>query len=396
MCGKKLKLVYGALLLGFGMTLSAAPTVPAKSTVPSLPSNQPATLNAIDSDATPGTSLINIRFNKKPSLKNLKLESHGSFLQLNLPNTIVAEPGKFYDLQGGKLSKAAVFQINEKDSALRLFVNTDASNVLKATTADILGDRIAITVDHKKLAGIVAKDPATTAVTGLPTADQIVKSTNVATDIPAPSGVLAEKNPTIAHANAFDFKSKLYTVALFSGIMLLALLILYFAKPILLRKKLGGQDVNVPTIKTIATQALGPKQKLALIQVGDEQLLIGVGQDSIQLIKTINQNTPSVQTSMPAPTQMAQENNPYTLEPTKPRRIKGAITKQPKPKPQQPRPIKPQNDEVPGTSFEARISDDGIEQKRRPRSAVARSKPDETIQDVTRIIREKLKHLPSV
>jgi flagellar biogenesis protein FliO len=51
--------------------------------------------------------------------------------------------------------------------------------------------------------------------------------------------------------------------------------------------KSGNVSEEVLTLSTIASMILGPKQKLLLIQVGDEKILIAIGPESTNFITMI-------------------------------------------------------------------------------------------------------------
>lgn len=55
-----------------------------------------------------------------------------------------------------------------------------------------------------------------------------------------------------------------------------------------IKKQTGFQTVLNGQIKTLAMQPLGTKEKIILIEVSGEQLLVGVTSQSIQLIKALD------------------------------------------------------------------------------------------------------------
>ncbi len=54
-------------------------------------------------------------------------------------------------------------------------------------------------------------------------------------------------------------------------------------------KKFNLTNNSVAGMKVIASLPLGTKEKLVVVQVGDQQLLLGVSQQQVSLIKTLEQ-----------------------------------------------------------------------------------------------------------
>jgi len=91
--------------------------------------------------------------------------------------------------------------------------------------------------------------------------------------------------------NVPDLSGKLTGVAIFSGVMLVLFGILYLLKPAL-RKRRGGQSGAAElTMKTLATMPLASRQKLALVQVAGEQILLAISPDNVNFITTIGPST---------------------------------------------------------------------------------------------------------
>jgi flagellar protein FliO/FliZ len=70
------------------------------------------------------------------------------------------------------------------------------------------------------------------------------------------------------------------------GMIAFILLLAYLAKRLqgMSRSNTGGFSGQGKLIKTLATTSIGLKEKISLIQVGDQQLLIGITPQSIQTL----------------------------------------------------------------------------------------------------------------
>lgn len=70
------------------------------------------------------------------------------------------------------------------------------------------------------------------------------------------------------------------------GMIALILLLAYFAKRLqgMSRSNVGGLAGPGKLIKTLSTTSIGLKEKISLIQVGDQQILVGITPHSIQTL----------------------------------------------------------------------------------------------------------------
>lgn len=339
------------------------------------------TLTGIDTESDAHTSTITARLNKAGKPAKLELEDHGTFLQLVLRDTIIPEPGKFFDGNSPFVRKVAVFQTTSNDGALRLFTSKNAAKTRGAATVDTLADRIIVTIDHKKLNKILTEDPPTTVanrteppktsvapateeqLTGLPKLDRlgtpdvndVIARTEVreagpppavriatspetttplaavTTESPAtetktsevappavaaaeaasktvaePTTSVGEAPPVMAKAidaaastssatgfkigqNAPELTGKLQAMAVFSGVMLLLGFAVRWYRPRIARR-LAGQKAPEPIIsmRTLATMPLAAKQRLMLIQVGNDQVLLAISPDNVNYITTVS------------------------------------------------------------------------------------------------------------
>lgn len=246
----------------------------------------PVTLSKVDAETMPEMSVVNIRLSGKPAWRDVSFTDHGSFIQVSLPNTVIPQSGTFVDGAGPHVKKLAAFQLGATDGAVRIFTAENAASIAKAMTAELIEDRVIITIDHAK----VAAAPATngeTVVSGT-TADDVIAKTVVERDA-APSEIFKNDTPIVIGSNAPNFRARFLAVGMFSGVMLLALAGVWLLRPYLARRRKGSYEEAVQ-MRMLASLPLAAKQKLALVQVGNEHILVAVGPENINLITTLRQN----------------------------------------------------------------------------------------------------------
>lgn len=332
------------------------------------------TLFDIEGDSTDKTSNLVLSFNKDLPDSDLKLEAHGSFVQLKLPNTFVPNSGEFIDLKSPYFTKAVVFQSGSQEGTLRVFVKGKAEDYLKASVADILGKKIIVTLDHQTL-------NSGEHIVALP-----------------PKAAISKKAET-ASIGGFDNKlqGKMTAVSIFCGVMLLGLLLLYYIRPYLRKRFKKHQLATGTAMETLAIHALSPKQKLALVQVGDEKILIGLSSDSISYIKTIGEK-PVVQAAMavaPAPIQQ---------------RSRSQMVSSARPKPQvkqNPRSVPAATKKVERESLnpaekmlraERENSESGVNIQLSKTRALTKTEDasGNSVEDIKKMIRQKLQQMPQI
>jgi len=248
-------------------------------------------LGVIDGESDAKVSTVNIRFNAKPSYQKVpEFQNHGSFLQLNLANVIVPEPGKFIDGNSKFIKKIAVFQMTPNDASVRLFLSESATAILPAINAAILDNRIIVSLDHSKLETFLARhNAAAQSDKAESQAKKIVAETVVDTSIPAPANALKSDTPIIGKATP-NFRKQLINIALFCGSLILFFLGVVLFKPYFKKHRFKA-DKELIEMKTIGTLALASKQKLSLVQIGDEKILLGVTPENISFITTVSSHS---------------------------------------------------------------------------------------------------------
>ena len=379
-----------------------SPTPLAESAKPSKaiakPTLKPAkvtSLGAITTDVESDLTIVTARLNKAPDWKAIELEEHGTFLQIKLPQTQIPSSGEFFDGNGPFLRKLASFQLPNEDGALRLFINQDASKAKLATTAELLGDRLVITIDHKKLEQLIS--PALAKIEVAPAASNNAANSTTAIDVALPQNVVtdtkttessvnpntAESNKTLSASNGDQLHAQLTKGAGICAILFLGLLGLQLHRVRRRKSKKSAIDrdfMEPATMRVLSSIAVGQKQKLTLVQVGGQQLLIGIGPESINLITSIEQR-PKV-TNFANALESANPNAeirlkaPEQVTPTRPIR---------KPISASTLPSRPAAS-IKGNSINVGIGEDGpIDMK---------SHNGNKESDITKILRDRLRNLP--
>ncbi|MBC7533140.1 MAG: flagellar biosynthetic protein FliO [Oligoflexus sp.] len=403
------------------------------------------TLGPIDGESDAKSSVITMRYDTKPGFTKPVVEAHGSFLQVILPHTMVLKPGVFVEANSPYIRKFAAFQLDEDTAALRMFVTKEAENIVGAATVDILENRVLVVIDHEKAEKALLANFSGVPVKGSP--DKVVKATEVRTDIPDPIALMSKtqiEGPSIGPALplqmpaaaaissvaaastseltaskvdvaevskdkakaavagtteaaeprwADTMESKLVAVTVFVALMLVLLIALKSWRRVAVKTLTPGADFS---IKTLATHALGPKQRISVIQVGQEQILLGVSPDGINFLTSLKQqtaDTPRMQLD-PSMYQKTLSSNPKRPN----REISGVEPLQKSRSPEtraEPRASEARLDRADaGSSIRYGVGDSGIKNFKESGSSSGRDQ--ESLEDVTRMIRKKLKDLPKV
>ncbi len=363
------------------------------------------TMGPIDGESDQKATIITIRYDAKPGFAKPKVEAMGSFLQVTLPATIVPKPGQFIEANSPYIRKFAAFQLDEQTAGLRLFVTKEASHLLGAVTTDILENRVVIVLDHVEAEKQLLAHFDGVPVEGGPSPEEIVKKTEVRTDIPdpvKPHAVVKDAAPKVEAADqgtpawTDGLKDKLIIATAFSVVMLLLLIGMKTWRR-MMTKKWPGALVEDYSLKTLATHSVGPKQKVTVIQVGNEQILLGVSPDSINFLTSIKKageppkvaidpsmyQRPAMLPKEPLRSDTSMKQRPKVLEESTPR----PSTKQ--------RPNTRNELPEPGSAISYGISDQGIKNMKTANSG-RQADEGSSVDDVTRMIRKKLRDLPKV
>lgn len=376
------------------------------------------TLGPIDGESDAKTSVITMRFETKPSFEKPKVEAFGSFIQVTLPHTMVPKPGNFVEANSPYIRKMAAFQLDEQTAGLRLFTTKEAAHLLPAFSVDILENRVVVILDHAAAEKSLLANFDGVPVEGGPSSEEVLKRTEIRNDVsdpisaikPEAAAAVVEKkkdeptalplklkaakkgsDPVPAEAEAKSWSEnldqKLIAVTIFVALMLVLLIGLKSWKRVASKKWPLAPTADY-SLKTLATHAIGPKQKISVVQVGGEQILIGVSPDSINFLTSLKKTeerpaagsltldrTPAAPRTLPA----APKRNPSPSESSS-QVLRGATKK---------------TDKLPepGSSVAYGISDEGVKNYR---SSARADSDSHTVDDVTKLIRKKLRDLPKV
>jgi flagellar biogenesis protein FliO len=406
------------------------------------------TLGKVDVEVENDLTIVSAKLSKLPPWKDLAVEDHGTYIQVNLPETYVPTSGEFFDGNGPYLKKMAAFEVSDKVGALRLFVGQDAAKVKMATNAEVLGERLVVTIDHKKLEQLIdvnksesrskeatsvvatvvsdasaktSVEPAKVDVTSdtLSTGKIDTQSTRKGSEVndATESAVLSDREKVVTkkidgakssnandvqvgeHIEQFNFQGKLIGVAAFCAVMLMGLIATTLLKKKSLRRKKqsGMQDrVEPASMRVLSSINVSARQKLQLIQVGQQQILIGVSTDQISYITTVE------------PTRRNGNESPFSkqlLQANPNAEVKLKAVDQIAEKPAQRRPAEastvggPGRTEKQGATVQSKriafgVGDDGIENLNRRSAKTDIGTADQPFDEITKLIRDRLKNMP--
>jgi len=357
--------------------------------------NKPAsnsTLGKISVEDNNDASIVTIRLDSKPTWTDYQVKDHGTFIQVNLPQTIVPNPGEFTNGAGPIVQKIAAFQSPENTAGVRLFLSEDAALVKQALKQDLLGDRILITVDHKKLAELVSKDPANTAASAsMTSAQQVIETTKVNDTIDPPAEkIKLKKSSNITTPPVFkqtpQLTKQLTNVSIFSGILLFGLIVFHLIRSRfkIRRNRTTDSKFQEEALKLISSHVLAPKQKIQLLEICGQKILLSVSPEGINYLTSIPEPSKPQTVSQRLPEQsVSQTTRVVPPRQEHPKQLSG------------PKPVQQSNT----TGYlpnKAQVAN-RYSQKQQP---VATAKHDSqsatAINDVTKLIREKLKNLPAI
>ncbi len=382
--------LFALIILMFGTRLLAQET-PASPTL--------MMMGPIDGESDQKSSIITVRYDSKPGFPKPKVEAMGSFIQVTLPNTMVPKPGQFVEANSPYIRKFAVFQLDEQTAGLRLFVTKEAAHLLGAVTTDILENRVVVMLDHAEAEKQLLAHFDGVPVTGGPTAEEVVKKTEVRSDIPDPAKTQAATKDTPANVEtpkamtptpswSDGIQDKLVMVTVFLAVMLVLLIAMKSWRRVM--TKMPGAPVEDYSLKTLATHAVGPKQKLTVVQVGQEQILLGVSPDSINFLTSLKKPNETQARVAIDPAMFQKQSLPKEA----PARRSGPVLDEVAPRPAaRPRTTPRSELPEPGSAISYGISDQGIKNMK---PSARQSEEPSSVDDVTRMIRKKLRDLPKV
>jgi len=344
------------------------------------PKTSKSTLFEIKSEVTEKTTNVLLSFNQDFVDAKLAFEAHGSFLQLKLPSTFVPKSGEFVDLKSPYFTKAVAFQSGSEEGAVRIFVKGKAEDYLKSTVADILGKKVIVTLDHQTLNG----------------GDKVVA-------LPDEKSEEKKDAAALTGFGGFDqsLKSKMAGVAIFCTVMLVALVLLFLARPFIRKRFKAKTQRSGTDMETLSIHPISPKQKLTLVKVGGEKILLAVSPESVSYIKTIEEK--------PSPSPLVQRVVQRQAAPQPAQRTvvtkRKAGNKQFNPTDataaprKQPAQTQAKTRKSPAERvLEEESNSRGVDLQLSGTRAVARKQdaPATAVDDIRKIIRQKLKQMPQI
>ncbi|RYZ54203.1 MAG: hypothetical protein EOP07_16390 [Proteobacteria bacterium] len=308
---------------------------------------------------------------------------------------------------------------------------------MNAASVDILENRVLVVIDHDKAEKELLANFSGVPVTASP--DKVLKNTAVRSDVPDPISLIAAKEekvmgPALAPAPAAEapmakeesqevsrltdkvmaatsgmatkanpkaaepaaeprwadsMESKLVVVTVFVALMLVLLIALKSWRKVATKTLAPGQDFS---LKTLATHALGPKQRISVIQVGQEQILLGISPDGINFLTSLKQTTDAPRMHLD-PSMYQKTLSPTPRAPVRDMGAEPLATKHrnPETRPSSAARSEARSDKAePGSSIRYGVGDEGV------KNFKGSARDQESLEDVTRMIRKKLKDLPKV
>ena len=176
---------------------------------------------------------------------------------------------------------------------------------------------------------------------------------------------------------------QLMKVAAFCAVMFLGLIAAHWARARRIKKSRGSFDRPGPepvSLKVLSSVNIGPKQKLTLVQVGDQQILIGVSADAINMITTVESKPRQIsfarQLDAANPNADIRLKSAEDIAPSRPQR-RPATTSTTHSRSDNP---------VKGSRINVGVGDDGAQNMKTPAS--------QNDGDITKILRDRLRNLP--
>lgn len=216
----------------------------------------PAMITHIDSETNRDLTIIKVSMKGTTPRKQPELENMGEYLQLNLPNTSVLEPGKFYDSTSPYVPKVGVFQTKDHQAIVRIFLAHTIKDLNTSVEVQVLEDKISILFNHHTLL------------------------TSSSSTIGQPNHKPVPDKETGSYQ--LGMSNYLQKLALYSGALLFILLLI-----LLFRKTYGSKlraATNDGSMAILSKLPVNPKQNLILLDILNEKLLLCISHDQVQLI----------------------------------------------------------------------------------------------------------------
>lgn len=335
-------------------------------------------LTLIDSASDEASSFVYLTLNSAFESKIPDIQNHSQFLQIHLENTICPEPGKFYDIKSPFIKKAAVFQNTATSSMVRLFLDEPLNDITQAASLALVQNKLVLTLDHKTIAKIAQSQK-----------NQVQASMNIAATTPVPTSVaLNVKN------EGPDLRTYLQNISIYSAALMgLLLLSLTLRRMFINRRRPLKNDQNL-RMQIISQLHISPKQKLIIVKIGDENLLFSVSHDQTQLITSMGMND-KVITKAPHALESTERATSPQLKNKFVEQLRESMAQKTKQKELVQSSSEQASETKKSKHIHYAVGDQGVE-NRLPKEDQSSKvvKENKAIDDVTNMIREKLKFLP--
>jgi flagellar biogenesis protein FliO len=325
----------------------------------------PVTLGDITVETQGSLTAVTLRLSEKPAWGQIAPKLHGNFLQFDLPNTMVTNPGQFQEGDGKFIAKVVAFQATEKDAAFRIFLLPAAPKDMNVWRAEVLEKQLIISVAHSG-------------------ADAIIATTRVeSTSSKAPSELLQTQDGKPEAFATFDKKLqrnlKISTWFAIAGIFMIGFL--YWLRPRMRLRKQSGRQSDEPLIRVLATENLGHKQQIRLIEAAGEKILLSITPTGIQFLTTLSQ--PAAQPMLPPSFMHAMATAPQRALPEQTSEFESSQSYSPPKR----------------TNLEMRAPAKAEAPQRKSstnKTPINDKASTQSVNDVTKMIRERLKNLPQI
>lgn len=208
-------------------------------------------------------SIINLHFGEKLGWhrRDVVQTANKAFVQFALPGVTLAESEKFFESKSPYVEKIAAYKNDKGEVTIRMFTKVDGNLVKESGFLEVLDKRLLYTVDH----GFIEKR---------------LSSIKAGKALEQQKQVAAAKVPATETSPYLKLK---YAAAGLGALLMFLLMFLSwrrFARNIALNKQ-GGEAIRM---ELLSSMHISPKQKLSLIQVGGEKILLGIGPEQINVL----------------------------------------------------------------------------------------------------------------
>ncbi len=261
---------------------------------------------------------IKFDFSSKLNLKEApKLSYFDTYFEFKLPDSSV-DQAKFFDVDSEYIQKVGVYPTSSTSMGVRLFTDKDGSleryqlsNLkLRDSTINFSFDKVgylklkeATSKQNEKIASTSQEEArennTTTSLASTNNKEELNSKSNESVLGSSTLKLLYDKSQKSVKDNALNLKNSniikdnIKSIAMFLTIMVLGCLALYFSRRIL-GKGLSKKADAALKIKTLAVSSISPKQKISLVEVCGERILLGITPTNVSFITKVGQASSSL------------------------------------------------------------------------------------------------------